>query len=467
VGSLLSVVTLVATPLFTLGFGASIGVCYGEAATERAKHATIWTAAGLLLPSAALLLLVGTLSSATISQLMFRTDAHARLVMITLAGAAASVLAMPLLLALQLSERAKAYVSVTLISTAVTAGATVYLVVSRHVGITGVVVGTAIGQAVQLVLLLPLVYASTQIAATTSIAKRLLLLGIPFVPSFAFLFLITQGNRPILERLQGLETVGVYTVGANLGLAMSLFVASFQSAWTPFFLSFAKRQDEARDLFGHVLTYYVFVFGSLGLLFAIAAKPVVMLLVPESYVLAHQAIGLSATAQVLLGAWAVLLPAVYFAGDVPSVTLIQAAAAVLSIICNVVLIPPLGVLGAAIGVVTGPLMMVVLQVAWNSRHSAYFMPRYEPGRLARFGVMYATVLTLMLLPRNLGIRGEIVLSCAAAMLLAPLLWLQLSSVERTALREFAHGSRTSLAALVGRPLSSEVNPPSSSHVPPP
>ncbi len=58
----------------------------------------------------------------------------------------------------------------------------------------------------------------------------------------------------MLQWLGGLAQVGIYSVGWNIGLVISLIVTAFQSAWIPYFMSFAGKPAEARITFGRVLT---------------------------------------------------------------------------------------------------------------------------------------------------------------------------------------------------------------------
>ncbi len=74
------------------------------------------------------------------------------------------------------------------------------------------------------------------------------------MPAFGCLFLLQHGSKDLLQWLGSLEQVGVYTVGFNIGLVISLVVTAFQNAWIPLFMAFADRPAESRIVFGQVLT---------------------------------------------------------------------------------------------------------------------------------------------------------------------------------------------------------------------
>src|SRR5438309_944381 len=218
------------------------------------------------------------------------------------------------------------------------------------------------GGALSLLLYLVLAAPRLRFRLDLRVGHELVRLGLPLIPGFVFLFVIHQGNKYVLQWFHGPDAVGVYSIGFNLGLAMALAVSAFQSAWLPYFMSFVDKRDEARTLFSRILVYYVLGFGTVSLLFFMAAKPVVMIMAQPAFHEAYQVVGLSASAQFLAGMFSVLLPGVYFAKDVRYVSVVEAGAAAIAIGLDLLLIPPFGVLGAAIALALGALAMVVLQL---------------------------------------------------------------------------------------------------------
>jgi O-antigen/teichoic acid export membrane protein len=267
---------------------------------------------------------------------------------------------------------------------------------------------------------------------STPLVKSLLRLGVPLIPSFAFVFIILQGNKYILQWFGGLDAVGVYSIGFNIGMVMSLAVVAFTTAWSPYFLSFSDRHEEARVLFGRILTYYVCGFGALSLLFYIAAKPLVMLMTQPAFHDAYVVVGPSATAQVLVGAVSILLSPMFFAQEVKFITVIRAVAAIVSIVGNLLLIPAFGTIGAASGLVLGTLAMVVLQQAWNSTRRDYLAIVYQWNRVLSFGACYLLYAVVLLSNRSLALRDELVLSGIAAATLPVVLYLLLGPQDRLA-----------------------------------
>ncbi len=425
ISSILSWVAFVLTPIFSLGMGAAIAPCYFEGNNPKRKEITVRTAFSLLLISSGLLAIMGVVLARPISSLAFKTSEYHDLVALSLLSTSLSILSIPSTLYLQLEERAKLFVTLTLLVTVGSVASSLLLVVTFGRGIRGWVEAGLIGQAINVILFLLPTIRKVGFRFCFTLSKELLKLSAPLIPSFAFVFILQHGNRYIIQWFDGLESLGVYTVGFNLGLAMSLAVSAFQTSWLPFFMSFVEKREEARLLFGRILTYYVFAFGAVTILFFIGAKPIVMLLTQPAFHEAYKVVGLSASAQFLAGLFYVLLPGLYFAKEVGYVGLVQALASMVALGLNLILVPLCGLLGAAISLALGFLGMVLLTLLWNfKRRAKYLEVQYEWRRVIWFALLYSGYAAIMLLERNLSWIGEVVYSLIVMMTL-PLVLLSL------------------------------------------
>jgi O-antigen/teichoic acid export membrane protein len=418
ISSMLGLLTLLVTPVFALGISGSLGVVYFEIDDPRRKASTIWTAFGTLAVSATVLLIVGAVLAAGIGAALFPGSPSGYdlpyLVTVSILTAAVGIAAQPLFVYLQLEERARTFVAITVGSAALSIALSLLFIVALHRGVTGFIEAGAIAQGVALVATIGVTLRQARPRFGRGLAAELLRLGLPLVPAFLAIFVMQQGNRYILQAEAGLGEVGVYTVGFNLGMFATLVVSGFTSAWYPFFSSYMGRQDEARSLFGRILTYYVLGVGTLSLLFYIGARPVVLLFTQAPFHGAYVAVGPSATAQFLIGVHSILLAVMYFAKEVRFQLVIQLAAASASLGLNVILIPPLGAAGAAIALALGFLLMALLQQLWNIRRQ-YLPVAYESRRLGRFAAIYAVIAVAFSVERDLPLAAELAASILATL----------------------------------------------------
>jgi O-antigen/teichoic acid export membrane protein len=431
ISAILALITFIATPLVSLGIGVSMAPCYYDSTDFTQKHATVWTAFLTLTLSCIGFSFIGVGFQKQLSLIAFHTFDHADLIVLTVFSTVFSILSMPFMLYLQFEERAKQFVTLSLISTTISIGISFLLVVIFRQGVKGLVTAGLIGQALNFLLFLLPVLTKTSFRLEVSVAKKLLRLGLPLVPSFAMLFVLQDGNKYLLKWFSDVETVGVYAIGFNFGMVMSLLVSAFQRAWLPFFMSFKNNQKEGAAVFSSAMTYYVFVFGSISVLFFIAAKPIVYIMTQQPFHQAYQVVGLSAAAQFFIGIFYILLPGMYFTEEVKYVSLIQGFSAVVTTGLNILLIQLFGMLGAGIGLLSGFFIMTIFTLIWNYiRRNSYIIVHYNWKRLSIFLIIFIIFSTLMLVDRNFSLIQEIIYSAASCILFLLILYLILSTDEQ-------------------------------------
>lgn len=427
--SILSALGLLLSPVFSLGLGAAIAPLYFEGNSRERKDTMICTTFLLLLASAATLMIGGWLLAGEISRVLFQTPEYAALVRISLATIAFAFLTTPFRQRLQFEERSKSYVVLSTVSILLSTGLSVLMVIGLRRGMRGMLEAGLLAQAIGFALFAWPSVREVRPGVSAAIARELLRLSLPLIPAFGSLFLLQQGSKYLLQWLAGLDQVGLYSVGLNLGSAISLLVTGFQSAWIPYFMSFADRREEAQRVFGRVLTYYVFLVGALSLsLFAIA-KPLMMVMTQPAFHASWRVVGLGGTAQLMAGAFSILLPGMYLAKEVQFTGLIQGVAAVAGIAFNLLLIPHFGMVGAALSLVLSYLVLDVLQCMW-SRYRGYISVDYEWKRLARFACIYVVYAVAASWQRNLSVLLECGVAAGLLAILPAIMYVQLSVGER-------------------------------------
>jgi O-antigen/teichoic acid export membrane protein len=432
--SLLNVLSLFLVPVLSLGFSASIGLCYFESNDPLRKQQTIGTAAFILCVAAGIALLPGAALSGEISAWLFKTSAYRSLILITLLTAAFAILAQPFMLCLQMQERAKSFAALSVGSTLVNLGSSLILVIALRRGVRGMVEGTLLAQGANAMLFTFLAIRGLRLRVNRQVGRELLRLGLPLVPAFASLYVLNQENRFWLQRLVGIDAVGIFTVGTNLGMFMNLFVGGFSTAWMPYFMSFMDKREEAEVVFGKVLTYYVIGFGTINLLFFIFAKPIVMFMTHPAFYSAYVAVGLSASAQFFLGVFSILTTGIYFAKETRFVTYIQGLAALVSLPLNYALVSFFGVAGASLGTMLNIVLLVVALSAWNKmRCDTYLNVQYEKARIVKFFCIASGIAAFTLLMPTFSRPKELLLSFAEAFVTMGLMFYQLVPAERQAI----------------------------------
>lgn len=393
--SLLGLLSFVAQPIFSLGLGAAMGPSYFEGNNEKRKSATVWTAFLILLVSSVILLSLAWLFPLELSWLALQSTDYANLVSLSLTGVAINILSTPFTQILQFEERSKLFVGITLFTSFISIIINVTTVVFFKWGVYGVVISQVWGNTIHFLAFVCFAIRSLKVSYSNKIAQDLLNMGIPLVPSFAFLFILMQSNRYILQWIEGLEQVGAYSIGFNIGAVMNVLVGAFTTAWYPFFMSYIDKQEEGFKVFEKVLKYYVILFGVITLCFFVFARPLLLLLTTPEFHVAYKVIGFCALSQFFIGLFSIFTPNLYFTREVRYVSLFQGFASVISIPINILLINNFGLFGAGLGLASSTSLLPIFQCIWN-----YYRYNKKSKAIER-EILYTIILSAVIIPFSL------------------------------------------------------------------
>lgn len=365
---MLSTLGLLFTPVFSFGLGTSIGICYFASANKDSQYQVIRSAFMILLLSAMCMVLLASLLGNEISSWVLSGPEFNLHVMVSTLGVGFGLLAIPFLLRLQFENRPIAFVICSLLGLAGNLGLSCLMVIHFQAGAMGLILGTAFGQALTLVMSIIHGFHLPRLKDILSpSARELFILGLPMIPSFFLLFFLQNAVRWPLEWERGLHDVGLFTIGTNFGLAMTVFTGGVVAAWLPHALSMAERWEEGRQELARSFLQYFAVAGLLVLLFFVGAQPILKLFAANDFFPAWPAVGLSALTQFLISLYSLVLPPLYLAKKV-SLVLVPQAIASLIIAAPMLWLVQFGVLGAGLVVTIGALALVILTF-WTIRWS--------------------------------------------------------------------------------------------------
>lgn len=168
---------------------------------------------------------------------------------------------------LRLQGRPIFYSSSNIIRLLVTLTLTIYFTVSLGRGITGVYESQLIGVLVQMVILSPLIFHNITFSIERECAVQLLTYSYPLIFSAIIGNLLNVFDRYAINYWEGLDEVGIYSLGYRVGNTLKVFiVASVQSALIPVLMKKMNDSDNKR-FYSKILTYFSFglMFCALGL----------------------------------------------------------------------------------------------------------------------------------------------------------------------------------------------------------
>ncbi len=141
----------------------------------------------------------------------------------------------------------------------------IYFVVFQRTGIKGVFYAQLIANIVGVLIFIPTIKRLTLFQWNPKLFRDMIKFGLPTVPATFSGIILQVVDRPILKFLTNASQVGIYMVNYRLAIPMMLFVAMYDYAWRPFYLTHYESHD-AKELFARIFKYFVYFSGFIFLL---------------------------------------------------------------------------------------------------------------------------------------------------------------------------------------------------------
>ena len=319
-----------------------------------------------------------------------------------------------LLTLFRLEERARAFFLTTIANVLVTIGLTVILVVGRGEGARGLLLGSYASGAAFVLGLIVVHRRRLSLWIDRELLQRLMRFGLPTMPAELSLYLLNFVDRIIIIRSAGsasagLAQAGLYSLAVKFAQGVNVLVRGFQLAWPPLAYSI-RDDDEARRAYAVIVTWFAagcaFVVTGLWLL----SRWIVRALAAPEFFGSYKAIGLIATAVTLYALYLVLVVILGRTGRTGFNFPATIAALVVNVVLNLLLVPPLGIVGAGLALVASYLVVLALMYGFTQR---LFPVPYQWGRLVRLVLVSSALAGLgeLLLPTDgaSGLFGRIAL----------------------------------------------------------
>ena len=323
---------------------------------------------------------------------------------------------------LRMENRAKMFAGLRILNIAINVLLTILLFVVLKMGVEAVFIANLLASAVTALVLAAIVFPQLTLRFPSGLYNEMIRFGLPYIPAGLAGIAIQVIDVPILKALTNDATVGVYRANYRLGVLMMLVVGMFDYAWRPFFLTHAKDND-AQKLFSKVFTYFILSMMTMFLLVSLFVEDLVRIEVfgkhffhPDYW----QGVGIVPwilLAYVFNGAYVVFLAGTYLEKKTSYLPLVTGMGALVNVVANYVLIPPLGISGAALATLASYLCMAIAMYVTSQR---YYPIRYEWNRVLGIALSAAIVFALFRLaaPTPLSLSGTLIKSGLLVLFLA-------------------------------------------------
>ncbi|HEV8463041.1 MAG TPA: flippase [Gaiellaceae bacterium] len=340
-------VTLISAML-ALGGDQTYSRFYFEARTleARQKLTSTWVTFLLAWSTAVVVLLLP--ASGAASQAAFGTQKWSLLIVLILLTGPVTLLNILLGLVVRNEFRPKLYMTLNIVLTVLTVGLSLLFAVGFDWGITGL----AAGQLVAMCLLVParVWYARHLLRPQFDgrLLRTLLRFALPLVPGTVAWWIFGFSDRIVLAHYSTLHEVGLYSVANSATTVLALLVSAVALGWAPHALRlYEERPEEARILYGRMLTVLIVTFGTLAVVVTTFAHELLTVFVGREFLGAERAVGPLALGFVAFATTQVTSLGMTVRKRTTYLALVAWAAAIVNIVLNLIFVPPYGMVASA------------------------------------------------------------------------------------------------------------------------
>ena len=354
---------------------------------------------------------------------------------------------------LQMRNQAGRYAVVSLANFALSTVLTIVLVVQLGWGVRGPLMASLVASMVFFLVSLWMLRGDLTLCLDWQHLKPALGYSLPLVPHSVSGQITAFGDRLVLNSYLGTAAVGLYSVGAMLALVVEVGAQSVNRAYVPLTMAALKRgQPSDMEQIRSVGTLFVGVFCLLGAGVAAFARELVALLASPAYAGAAKIVPMLVFAGVANAFYFLFVNILFY--DRKAVRMIPlgtTSAAIASVLLLLLLVPRLGMMGAALASLLAQVVSTVLIAA--------IAHRYETVRwhYASYGLAYALALStafgLAWLDADqmlLGIAIKLLALILLSLALGSILWRQ-PLLPGLALFSLLQGRPGAAAALFAKP----------------
>jgi len=280
---------------------------------------------------------------------------------------------------LRSQERSSIFVVSNLLKLTLTLAFNIYFVAFLKLGVTGILYSMVIGDAVLLIILLPVLAKSMKVMFLAAPLKASMLFGLPLVINSMAGMILNMGDRYVLKILVDYKEVGLYNLGYKIaGVLNMVLIQSFSLSVRPIAYKIFGQPGDKR-FYSKIMTYIVFILLWTGLGMAVFSREIIHLFARSSdYWPAYRVVPLIVLAYIFSGARSIANIGLLLKNKTSVLAVVTGCAAVLNIGLNFLLIPHFKMFGAAWATVISFVLLYIVTLILSDRH--YHIP-YENKKL--------------------------------------------------------------------------------------
>ncbi len=247
-------------------------------------------------------------------------------------------------------------------------------------GLLGVITATLLVQSI--IILISLLLIVSQIGFVIprfTYIKEYLQFSLPLTPSALVRWVTESSDRYLVTYFLGLGSMGVYSAAYSIGSLIQLFVSPLQLILLPELskLFDENKTDQVRTYLSHSLRYFLLI--TIPAVFGLSAlaKPLLGIFTTQDFLSGWLVIPIIALSGLLVGIFQIFVNIMLLVKETKSATYINVIAAVSNVLLNILLIPSIGIIGAALSTLISYFLMIVLCIHISMKHIVFDYYYYD------------------------------------------------------------------------------------------
>lgn len=291
----------------------------------------------------------------------------------------------------RMRRKPKETVVYTLSLSFLTIALTVYLVLFADLGVLGIFLAMLIANSIMSLISLFLLrgWLSAKYFNKVRLVE-MLKFSLPLVPTALAFWMLNSSASFIIESYQGKAELGLFQTGITLSSGIVVLVFAFKMAFPPFAFSIYKN-DNAKQIFSYVLTFYSFICLFFALTFALFSKELLILFTQEAYYPAYVVAGILFFYNIIYGYQFVVGLGNSIVKDNKPTAIAVFLGAAITVLLFFVLVPQFGKEGAAYSMLIGYIVITIY--VFFSAQKRWFIPFKPLISLGLFVIAFALFFT--------------------------------------------------------------------------
>ncbi len=342
---------------------------------ERSAYAS--TALWFTLAMYALFAVLVVVFAAPLSAIILDDASHQTIILIALPTVVGSGVFYLVQNQLRFQLRVRQYVVSSATYTLVGIAFTVLFVLALRWGVIGVFAGQTVGAAVGISLSFAYARDVYRPVVDWTRLREMLAFSVPLIPSSVGVFIALYVDRIAVKELMSLADLGLFGIGYRVASVVSLVMIGFQAALTPLVYTHYRQSETPREL-ARVFSFFMGLAIVIALTLSLFSREIVMTLTTPAYYEGAVVVPLLVPA-LLLSNMYIFAPGLGIAKRTGITSMINLSGAALNTALNLVLVPRLGIEGAATATLISAAAVFTAYVITGQRH--YRVP-YQWGPIA-------------------------------------------------------------------------------------